>query len=169
MMASLPSPLPSDDVDQLSAFLDGELDDEGVRQVEDLLARDPNARAELQRLERAWHLLDGLPRAEANPEFTRTTVAMIAVRAADEVEPAPRAAAARRWPAMFASGVGLVAAVLVGFVAADRLWPHPNDQLLHDLPVIEHLDAYREAGNLEFLRKLKEQKLFSSTETAHAP
>ncbi|MEX0585756.1 MAG: hypothetical protein WD176_03880, partial [Pirellulales bacterium] len=50
----------------LVAYLDGELDAETSRELENLLATDPNARDEMQRMEQAWDLLDELPRAEVD-------------------------------------------------------------------------------------------------------
>ena len=36
----------------------------------------------------------------------------------------------------------------------------PDRQLLRDLPVLENLDEYRQVGSIEFLRKLRDEKLF---------
>src|SRR5438309_610967 len=77
---------PPELVDQLSAFLDGELDADTRRNVEELLATNVEARTELKRLEQAWDFLDELPRSEVAPSFTQTTVAMIALRESDEAE-----------------------------------------------------------------------------------
>ena len=61
------SPLESSEHDslheELTSYLDGELDPQQVRRIEERLARDADYRAELQRMQRAWDLLDRLPRA----------------------------------------------------------------------------------------------------------
>jgi len=53
--------------EELSAYLDGELDDECRAAVEKLLERDPAARAELERLRQTAAMLGGLPRQAAPP------------------------------------------------------------------------------------------------------
>ena len=77
---SAPESIQNDSVEEeLSAYLDGELDAESVRKVERRLARDGSYQLELQRLERAWRLLDDLPRATVDESFTKSTIEMVAV------------------------------------------------------------------------------------------
>src|SRR6187399_1624604 len=68
--------------EELTAYLDGELDAAGVRRVEERLARDAAYHGQLQKLERTWGLLDRLPRASVGEDFTKTTLEMVAVSAA---------------------------------------------------------------------------------------
>ena len=70
-------------LERLTAYLDGELDAADASEVERRLSAEPTWAAELQRLQRAWDLLDRLPRAEVGANFTHTTVEMIAVEAED--------------------------------------------------------------------------------------
>lgn len=60
--------------EELTSYLDGELAADQVRKVEDRLARDAAYRAELQRLQRAWDLLDRLPRASLPESFSKSTL-----------------------------------------------------------------------------------------------
>ena len=145
----------------LVAYLDGELSSAERQRVEQQLATDPAYRAELTRLEQVWGLLDELPRAAADDTFTRSTVAMVAVRAAVERAGPPRPN--RVW---LVWGGGLVLAAAVGFAA---LWlrPNENELLLRDLPVIQDLDAYERAGSYEFLELLVQKHVFE--ETADGP
>jgi len=156
-----------DVLDQLSAYLDGELDAAESERVEQLLASDPQARDELVRLQRAWELLDRLPPSEVEASFTQTTVDMIAVAAADTAEPMP--AASLPWRRWLLAGGGLVAAGLLGFVSVAALRPDPNAALLEDLPVIENLEIYRQADSIEFLRALKQENLFPPESASHVP
>ena len=169
-MSSLPPPERSPELlDQLSAYIDGELDEQAQQQVEALIARDEATREELRRLERAWDLLDELPRAEARTDFTRSTVELIVVRELAVLEPPTSGVLSGRshrgWGAW---GVVLAAGVL-GFAAVGAWWPHPDDALLRDLPVIEHLDAYRPIEDVEFLRRLQSAGLFSTEEARRVP
>ena len=59
-----PPPWSAEERDNLVAYLDGELDEAAVRSLEARLARDPQARQELEALKRSWEMLDYLPRPE---------------------------------------------------------------------------------------------------------
>lgn len=146
--------------ERLVAYLDGELDAQESRAVEELLSRDSQARETLERLERAWHLLDALPRSEVGDRFTQSTLEMVTVAAEDEIRqqtvqrPWRRA---RRW--LLGVSATLLAA-LGGYLAVDAWTPDPNRTLLEDLPVIEDLDEFRQIDDLEFLRLLYKEGLF---------
>ena len=56
--------------EELVAYLDGELDGEQSRRIEQRAAAEPEARRMLQELDRAWHMLDELdyrPPAKTSP------------------------------------------------------------------------------------------------------
>ena len=148
--------------EQLVAYLDGELDTESNRRIEELLAADPQVRASLQGLDRTWELLDELdtttPAAEG---LAQTTLEMVAVAAADEAEQVRCEAPRRRRRRLAAAGGGLLAASLAGFLAVALLRPDPNRQLLEDLPVLMNFDEYRQIDDLQFLRALHDERLFS--------
>jgi anti-sigma factor RsiW len=141
--------------ENLVAYLDGELSSGERQRLELRLARDPACRFELARLEQTWNLLDQLPRAVPDDTFTRSTVEMVALRAAEDRRDEHGRLGVRR----VAWGLGLVAAAAAGFLA---IWLRPNDneRLLRDLPVIQELDALQQAGSYEFLELLVERKVF---------
>jgi anti-sigma factor RsiW len=146
--------------EELTAYLDGELDPQSVRRVEERLARDETYRGELQRLERTWDLLDRLPRATVDEGFAKSTIEMVALAASQEAD-AIHETLPRRMNRLRLAGIGgVVAAGLVGFVLAQWLWPSPNEGLLRDLPVFENFDRYYQADNLEFLKALDREGLF---------
>ena len=70
-------PLSDEDRATLVAYLDGELDEDAVRQVEARISQDPTVRAEVESMKRTWELLDYLPRAEPSPTFTHRTVSLV--------------------------------------------------------------------------------------------
>jgi anti-sigma factor RsiW len=154
--------------DELTAYLDGELDAESVRRVEQRLARDAAYHAELRRLERAWNLLDRLPRAAVDERFAKTTIEMIAVAASHDAEAVQNNWPRRRRRQRLWGALGLVLAVVAGFGIGHLLWPNPNEQLIEDLPVLQNLELYYQADNIEFLRLLDSENLFSDGETDHA-
>jgi hypothetical protein len=154
---------PSATTEELVAYLDGELEPDSARRVERLLSDDPQVRLEVQRLERAWDLLDELPRGEVGEQFTRTTVSMVALAAEEDLRQAQAAEPARRRRAALAAGLALCVASLAGF-AAVGWWQHdPNEELLRDLAILERLDEYRQAGEIEFLRMLVEERVFAQS------
>ncbi|MGD9720024.1 MAG: anti-sigma factor [Pirellulales bacterium] len=146
--------------EELSAYLDGELDAEAVRQVEERLARDEAYQAELRRLERAWGLLDRLPRATVNETFAKTTIEMVALAASEEAG-AVLADQPRRWRRQIWLGaLAAVVAGVAGFAIGGQVWTNPNESLLRDLPVIKNFELYYQAGDVELLRLLEQHGLF---------
>ncbi|HVW36657.1 MAG TPA: hypothetical protein VHB99_05110, partial [Pirellulales bacterium] len=136
--------------EQLVAYLDGELDAAAVREIERRLAREPQVQRELQQLQQAWDLLDRLPQAEVDDQFTRSTVEMIAVAAEEDVEQ-PAASRAARW-GWALKAAALAMACAAGFAIVRFGWPDANERLLRDLPLLENLEAYRQTPSVEFLR-----------------
>jgi len=144
--------------EQLVAYLDGELDDEGVRRIEGLLATDSKVRETLERFEGAWDLLDHLDQAHVGEVFTRSTLEMVAVAAADDVQQQQDQAPRLRRKRWLVGSAGVLAAGLAGFLAVFLTRPDPNEQLLRDIPVLEHLDQYRQIDDFQFLKLLLEHR-----------
>ena len=65
--------------EKLVAYLDGELPEGDAREVEQSLASDPAMRTEVEQLNRAWELLDLLPRPNASGQFSSRTLATLKV------------------------------------------------------------------------------------------
>jgi anti-sigma factor RsiW len=146
--------------EQLVAYLDGELDAEASRRVEELLAADPKVRQALQGLDRTWELLGELEAPQVAERFAQSTLEMVAVAAAEDTERSrTEASRRRRWRWVILSG-SLLAAGAAGFLGIS-LRPDPNRQLIDDLPVLENLDEYRQVDDIEFLRSLHKQGLFA--------
>jgi hypothetical protein len=150
--------------DELTAYLDGELDAESVRRVEERLARDESYRTQLQNLDRTWRLLDGLPRASVDEKFTKTTLEMVALSATEDAEAALRGLPARQRRQRLTGLISMAAALLVGFAIGHQVWPDPNQKLLADLPVLENLDLYYQVDDIEFLRLLDREHVFEESE-----
>jgi len=149
--------------EELTAYLDGELDADGRAAVERRLAEDEAYRVRMQRMEEAWAMLDALPRTEADATFTQSTVEMVALAAQDEVagvETAQRRRARLGWTAGVA---GILYAGLLGYLLVDRVTSSRNEQLLRDLPVIENVEVYRHIDDVEFLRRLEAEGLFDES------
>lgn len=155
------SPLDPRLVEDLVAYLDGELGADETRRIEELLASDTRVRAELQRLERTWNALGELPAAAVEPAFTQSTVEMVAVAEEAQLRAVvPAGGDARTLVRYLAAGLAVALAGIGGFVALGALWPDPNALLLRDLTVIERLDQYRHVESIEWLRRLRAEGLF---------
>ncbi len=146
--------------DQLVAYLDGELDAESSLQIERRLAEDESFRRELQQLQRAWDMLDELPKAEVSESFTQTTVEMVALSAERALEQQSETVQRKRQRRWILAASGLVVAAVASFWVMTALLARPNEQLVRDLPVIEDVDLYRYADSVEFLKQLDQSRLF---------
>ena len=152
-------PEPADE--QLVAYLDGELDDESSRQIEQRLTSDSALRDHLGRLERTWDALDELEQVEADENFTKTTIEMVALAAEEEHQQKEEQRPAQRRRQWLLGTMGLAAACLLGFVAFWAFATDPNRQLIEDLPVLQKLDEYQQIDDIEFLKLLHKEKLFT--------
>ena len=153
---------------EIVAYLDGELNEEGARKVEQRLAQYPEYRRRVQQLEAAWECLGVLPVAEVDESFTQSTVEMAAVAAEAEIRQVESSVLRRsRTSWLYGAGIALVAAS-AGFLLMAYLGPTTNDDLLRDLPVIENVDNYLHADNIEFLRRLHTESIFDEEETGYA-
>ena len=150
--------------EQLVAYLDGELDAEASRRVEELLATDPRVRQTLQQLDRTWEFLDELDKPQVAESFAQTTLEMVTVAAGEDVRTGlaetrrRRRRRRRRWAI---AGGSLLAAGLAGFLAVALFAPDRNEQLIQDLPVLQNLDEYCQIDSIEFLQMLNQQDLFT--------
>jgi anti-sigma factor RsiW len=150
--------------EQLVAYLDGEMDAESSRRIEERLVAEPEVREALNRLERTWEMLDELGSTPVGDSFTRTTLEMVTVAAEEDVQRELAAAPLRRRRRFWLMSAGVVATAVAGFAAACLSVPNPNHQLLQDLPVLENLEEYRQIEDIKFLRMMKDAGLFAKEE-----
>ena len=151
--------------EDLVAYLDGELPAEQVQQIEQIVARSEVARHEVEALARTWELLDILPASKASEDFASKTMTNL------KVMETPFKLTEQWWFVHFRrvwAGLGWITALLVcgwlGFQIT-RFWvPNPHEELLQDLHVIENLDQYQEAREMEFLHLLKSSSLFDDAQ-----
>ncbi len=150
--------------DDLVAYLDGELDADVSRQLEERLTENSQTRDRVRGLERAWDLLDELPRSEADEMFTHSTVEMLAVEVSHELEAERAVRPGRRLRKWLLAAGGLALAGFFGVVAINEFWPSPDDRVLRDLPVLQQLDEFEQIGDVNYLRVLQKQERFTDEE-----
>ena len=157
-------PLSPSDREDLVAYLDGELSEDDAREIEQVLAASEVARHEVEMLGRTWDLLDALPQETASAEFAAKTLASVKVAtspAAPQWQPQ-----VRRGLIALGWATALAATALVGYTVGNRWLPRQEDPYVHDLPLLQNLDAYRDVGSVEFLKRLNQRRLLFRPEEA---
>jgi len=153
--------MPPSSIDELlSAYLDNELSAEASEEIEQLLADDTRARERMQQMQHDWDMLDLLPTAEASQRFTQTTMEQAALISSQEAEQADGKAKQRNWWMMGAAAASVLLASLGGFAMVRQISTAGNRQLVHDIDLIENLDAYQQIENIKFLEDLEQSGLF---------
>jgi anti-sigma factor RsiW len=146
--------------EDLVAYLDGELDAEAARRLEERLRGDETLRDELHWLEHTWDMLSTLPRTESHPSLAQSTIEMLALETAGDFQRQAARRVQRRRVMWGAAAAMLFTAGLLGTRWAGTLWPDPDAPLLRDLPVVRQSELYQQAGDVEFLRLLRQRALF---------
>lgn len=141
----------------LTAYLDGELDETETADIETMLAKSAVARNDVELLARTYDLLDQLPRFEATAAFTERTIATIRLETADrDYTQAGWYQIARRSVRPLLLCVMLIAASSIGYLIAQSGISNDADMLARDYEVIGRLDDYQDVGSAEFLRVLQQ-------------
>lgn len=155
------------DREELVAFLDQEVGGDAADRVSSRIANDSGARQEADALKQTWELLDFLPRPTISEDFSQRTSQLIRLRAKEaplDSEPLTQ----QPGPLVHTEPGGWLMPVwLVGLSVcflAGLYWgwnrPRSDDALLRDLPVLERYDDLRAVGDAEFLRSLRDSKIF---------
>lgn len=157
--------------ENLTAYLDGELDEKLASEIEQKLTRSEVARREVEILSRTWDMLGLLPRVNVSEEFSHKTMA-IAKQAEDPLlldRSKVWLLQARRIGYLAGWGVAICLAAFAGFQITNRFIPDESRLLVEELPIIENLDNYREVGDVEFLRQLQSGHVFHEEATNVSP
>ena len=155
----MPVGRPSDEerLEEIVAYLDGELPSEESARVEQRLSTDESYRRQLQEVERAWKALDELPQLAVDEKFARTTMALTVQTAKEELQERTAALPIQRRRGKLGAWLMTAAAAALGFLIVRLAWQHPERMLLADLPVVESVDAYSQIDGIEYLRLLERE------------
>lgn len=162
------STLNDEDRENLTAYLDGELDEEASHALEAKINLDPEVRKEVEALKQAWGLLDYLPKPPPATGFTNRTMERLSLEKMSNALQTGRMARQRvalwgrvvGWAAVIALAAGL------GIGAGHILFPKtrdgadPDEPLVHHLRVVEKWRHYDTVEDLDFLRALENPDLF---------
>ncbi|MDZ4659134.1 MAG: hypothetical protein SH868_16295, partial [Bythopirellula sp.] len=148
---------PSNDdrrLEQMVAYLDGELTPVEVSLVERQLAEDVDFRQDLQSIERAWSALDALPITTVDDKFSQTTMEMVVGAARQELVEKTHALPIRRRKNYLSKILLATAGAALALLMVRLVRENPNRVLLADLPSIQYVDIYSQFEDVDFLRKL---------------
>jgi len=149
-----PSP---EQLERITAYLDGELSAEESAQVEQRLASDETFRQQLQSTERAWSALDELPMTTVGDDFSRTTMELVVTTAKKEVDAQTVALPVLQRKNRLRTILLATTVALLSVVAMRVLLQSPNRRLVADLPVIQNIDIYSQLRSVSFLRDLHQE------------
>jgi anti-sigma factor RsiW len=176
-------PLPDDagppdgPTEELTAYLDGELDPKAAESMATKLSLDPKLRAEADALQRAWDILDVLPRPQPSATFTTRTVSQVipvpASLSGTHTDAVPGSAAPtmpavrsrRTGPGFWLGSMVLVlAAGAGGYLGHRAVAPAPRpvtpEPPLEDVTLLKNLRLYRHVDDIDYLKKLDSPELF---------
>jgi hypothetical protein len=142
-------------LEEIVAYLDGELSPEESAHVERRLASDESFRQQLQSIERAWNALDELPLAFVDDKFSRTTMELAVHEAAAEVREKTVSLPIQRRRRRLSNVFVAAAAAALGFLVVRLAWQSPERLLVADLPVVDNIDVYSQFEGPPFLRTLR--------------
>lgn len=154
--------LKSEQREDLIAYLDGELEEDKTRAIDQALVNSPVARHEIEMLTRTWEMLDLLPQEKAPESFTQSTMQTIRLEESTE----PKVDMQRFVPQLRMAFMALVWLLSVslsswlGFTIANQWVDNPTDDLVNDLPVIQKMDLYQsidieDGDGIDFLKELE--------------
>jgi anti-sigma factor RsiW len=155
------SSLTDDDRANLTAYLDGELDEAATQALEAKLNQDPEARAEVEALKRTWSLLDFLPKPQASTDFTHRTIDRLEIEKRKPVSTAimPRPTCGR-WAGRLAWTTAAAVLLVVGFLLGQRMGTRHDDAIVKQLDVIQRWRNYETIDDIELLKALDHPDLF---------
>lgn len=177
-----------EELTQLVSYLDGELDEPQMTQVEQQLAGNHQMRSHADILSRTWSMLDSLEEVPVSDTFTQDTMATIQAEAEESTDTVTRPKSSRRWLTMLATYrvlpafllglvAGLIGLTVGGLVIGGRSGRGggppgegrpPNEAMLdniviNNLDVLRNADRYQEIPSVEQLRQVELRDAFDPT------
>lgn len=156
----------------LTAYLDGELDETETAEIETVLSRSAVARNDVELLARTYDLLDQLPRYQVTTAFTERTIATVRLETSrPDISQTLWYRTAQRSYRPLLWGLLLMAASSVGYLGAQTFYPNEGDMLARDFDVVRNLDKYQEVDSPQFLQELDRNPdlMEQIKEQTHAP
>jgi anti-sigma factor RsiW len=191
-MAENPTKPDADDIsngptEELVAYLDGELDAKSAEAMATKLSLDAKLRAEADSLQRAWDILDVLPKPTPSVSFTTKTIsqALPIPSGTQQTLPMPAPSGGRSTmtatvplPITQRSGIGFWMAALFiigvagggGYLGHALLAPVKAEreidaqQMMNDLSLLKNARLFHNVDDMEYLKQLDSPELFGEEE-----
>lgn len=154
-----------DELEELTAYLDGELEPGEMQRVEQRLAADESYRKQLQKLQQTWDLLDSLPMATPKSSFTQTTMELVVGEATREARKNSNSNIWLWLPRIALLAIPPAALFFLSFILIRGSQTQSDRFLIERLPTIQNLEKYRYLkDDLKFLEALYEARVFSNSD-----
>jgi len=158
------------DVEILVAYLDGELDVQSVRQMEDRLAIDPDLREKMASLEQTWNMLNELETVSVDKELVRSTMEVVTLTIEKELSDDEQRVEKRKWFDRLILLATIFMFGVIGYQLATLVGIQGKKQFAQDIPIILNISKYKEIDSFVFLRALSEKRVFDEpTEVDSSP
>jgi anti-sigma factor RsiW len=161
--------VPDGVTEELVAYLDGELDPSAAEAMKTRLSLDARLRAEADALQRAYDILDLLPRPQPSAAFATRTMSHVLPAipsGATSVMPAPAMPLQTRGLFWLVSMMLVVVAGLGGYAGrAIVVSRGPEyEQISRDAALLHNLRLYRTVEDVDYARQLDDPTLFGEEE-----
>ncbi len=158
------SPISDSQIEELTAYLDGELDQTAIQKVEQRLGEDPAYRAEMQALQKTWDFLDNKPDIEPSESFTKTTMELVVGDALQQSRKTPNKFWSRTTRLLLMLAIPAIL-FAISYTTISQIKAQPNQLLVEKLTVIENYKRYGfVAMDIEFLVQLDRSGLFTKSQ-----
>ena len=148
------------EMENLVAYLDGELDAQNVRQMEDRLAVESDLREKMTSLEQTWNMLNELETVSADKELVRSTMEVVTLTIEKDLSEDEKQFEKRKWLDRLILLATIFLFGIIGYQLAALVGIQRNQQFAKDIPIILNISKYKEIGNFDFLQALSEKRVF---------
>lgn len=152
------------DEEILVAYLDGELDSEETRQIEQRLAMEPDFRDKMASLEQTWNMLDALETVPVDKTLVRSTMEMLVLDVEKEIKDDEIRKKKRKFPDFLFIVLMFFLIGLIGFQLASLVGIRFFTIVMKDIPIIQKLDQLQQIDSIEFLKKLDDEGVFDDVQ-----
>ena len=155
--------------EEISSYLDNEMDDEEKKAFETKLAADPNLKAQVDDARATWNVLGSLDNSEPECDLIEPTVNLLNSEAKTELQELEAKEKRNR----FALRLGEVAAALImflcGYAIFSLFFPDVEQRREKDFRVVARLPLLEAAGSYQFLQELVKSGLFEPKQHEPVP
>ena len=148
------------EIELLVAYLDGELDVQSVRQVEDRLSIEPDLREKMTALEQTWNMLNELETVPVDKELVRSTMEVVTLTIEKELSAGEKHFGRKKWLDRCILAATLLMFSVIGYQLMMLVGIQRNKQFVEDIPIIRKMNMFKEIDSFGFLETLSDKRVF---------